>query len=1204
MMKFSLKLKLQYNFIFLFILISNIKGKEDLNKINNYKNSSPNLDLNQTGIVLIKYINSKNIELEFETNNKLLLHFLSIDCEISIEAEYKKKKIDKEIKEDIDVMQISYYNYGAFTSIIEKNAKFKIILLSKEKNKNRNYPLIINSIKIDEPKIPELIIKENEPAFLYFNNDLKKINLVYNFEERNIEYPIIVSFFIKEKTKFKVEVKDGENNIMERNINYKENIIIKPKSSKGNYTISISPNEEIIINSTMIVRIIQSNSSPFFLIKSQLNLGFIPIELDYYYYYMEVFKGEGGEIILFNKRQNGILISKIIEKSNNITPLINEFPKFNGNDILSNDFLEFDIYNQKLSFDSSYTEKCEEGCFLLITYYSNISKSLEINGTEFSILSRIWDEEELISQIIHIPLDEYIFGSINDTLIKYHYYSVFIPFETDDIYIELHGLNILGYSKEGIGKINTNKMTSNIKKLFEDWEEKIIVKLNKEDIKLVSFKWKYISFTFEPQYEDNSYYYFRILQEKPGNNYLVYPLDTNKENFCETKENKCYFILKNEYNDLLNKIVIYGFGKNEVSYKVFNMMYTDYFSSNLNISNLKEIKELESSNSYLNLNMKNIDNFVLLVIESNSREDEIVTVISSFYNQPDPSFINLYSYQLFYLNETTFQQFHLYQNPFVEYRILINNIKGEGYICFNQTYNTNNNYIHLTEQKLYSFSIINHASFFIYAKNILLFSIKVIYEILQTEIKELKYQYNFKKINSYNEEFPLLYFIKDIKYNGININFNFNFYDSVNKYNNLIIKGYELDYIDISFINDKQYFINEINNYPYKIKGYYDNITNSGSIELSNEILKKKYNETYKYTEDKYFVIIIDTIKPFEFENLSNKIYVFSKDKNYILLPINRYIRNSFNLLENKTIIQRYFFEKEKIINKFILEFSSNYENFELKFNNLTNYSTRKKIGGFIQYILSIKSKSSIDYYFNVAIKPTNTLNLEKALKDVNIIIKYYNEENKINTDYICNKNIELDKIKIKNKTIDCKLIIKNKYEKKNSLNNLNFIYYLRLINKKNILSNEELNTIAYISSNLSYINKFNTIEPYKDFSFNLTNLKNNEIYIASIFLKTENINEEEEKYCSMIYEINTNLKENVIKRNIYLKIFIIIIIIVAVFIIILISFIIICCKMKNKKKNLQDKIKIISFSSEVDEDLINSRESIKSNEEKENIFV
>ena len=477
-------------------------------------------------------------------NKLLLIHFLSIDYQIKLDTKEQQKQY---------IYKISNTNYEVYCIYLDdKSAKFTISPLffsDKEQNKNRNYPLIINSIEIEDSKISELIVKENDPIFLSFNNKLKKVNLVYKFENNNIGHPLIISFWIKEKIKFKIEISDLEKNIIiNRTINYKEKIIINPKPKKI-YNILITQDEGIIINSTMIVKIIQDNSTPLYLQKNQLNLGFIPIGIDYYYYYMEVFKGEEGEIILFNKRQNGILISKIIEKNNKIIPKINEFPKYNGNDVLSEDYLEFNIYNQKLNFNYSQTKKCEEGCFLLITYYSNISNSLEINGTEFSLLSRILDED-LFPQITNIPLDEYIFSFFDDTSVNIHYYSVFIPYETDNIYIEIeiNGKNIFVYSKQGITKINSKKITDETKKLFEEYQNKIIIKLNKEDIGLSSFKGKYVSFAFENDNNDNddnhSFYYFRILQKNPENNYIIYPLDTNKENICETNNNKCYFVLK------------------------------------------------------------------------------------------------------------------------------------------------------------------------------------------------------------------------------------------------------------------------------------------------------------------------------------------------------------------------------------------------------------------------------------------------------------------------------------------------------------------------------------------------------------------------------------------------------------------------------------------------------------------------------------
>ena len=399
----------------------------------------------------------------------------------------------------------------------------------------------------------------------------------------------------------------------------------------------------------MIVNIIQNNSSPIYLQKNQLNLGFIPIGLDYYYYYMEVSKGEEGEIILFNKRQNGILISEIIEKNNETIPSnVNEFPNYNANNVSS--YLEFNVYNQKLTFNSSHTQKCQKGCFLLMTYYSNIPKSLDINGTEFSILGRIWDEEEFKSQIINIPLDENIFGYFDETTVNIHYYSVFIPNISDNIYIEIHGMNILGYYKEGIIQINTQKITNNTKKLFDKCQNKMIIKLNPKDIGLKSFKGQYISFAFEKDNNDiKSYYYFRILQENPEINYILYPLEINKENYCETKYNRCYFLLKNEYHELSNKILIYSYGKNNVSYQVFYMSDKDYYSTDFNLSNLNKTEDIKSFNGLLSLDLNKDEHFIL--IEVNSTEEDNLTVVSNFYYESNTSSIDidLYSYQLLLL---------------------------------------------------------------------------------------------------------------------------------------------------------------------------------------------------------------------------------------------------------------------------------------------------------------------------------------------------------------------------------------------------------------------------------------------------------------------------------------------------------------------------------------------------------------------------
>ena len=70
---------------------------------------------------------------------------------------------------------------------------------------------------------------------------------------------------------------------------------------------------------------------------------------------------------------------------------------------------------------------------------------------------------------------------------------------------------------------------------------------------------------------------------------------------------------------------------------------------------------------------------------------------------------------------------------------------------------------------------------------------------------------------------------------------------------------------------------------------------------------KQNIKKHIKILDDKYFMIIIENINSSDLYNLKNDIYVISKDEDKILLPINKYIRNSFNLLENN-INQKYFF--------------------------------------------------------------------------------------------------------------------------------------------------------------------------------------------------------------------------------------------------------------------------------------------------------
>jgi len=179
-------------------------------------------------------------------------------------------------------------------------------------------------------------------------------------------------------------------------------------------------------------------------------------------------------------------------------------------------------------------------------------------------------------------------------------------------------------------------------------------------------------------------------------------------------------------------------------------------------------------------------------------------------------------------------------------------------------------------------------------------------------------------------------------------------------------------------------------------------------------------------------------------------------------------------------------------------------------------------------------------------------------------------------------------------KHFDYSLIINNNYEFEKQSNDFNYSYYLRLIKNKSILFNEELNTIALISSNLSYINECDKID--QKLYYYLNNLENNEKYIALFFIKVEN--EEEEKFYSLIYEFiiekekeNEKEAEKEEEKNTKNNSMIILIIII-VLIVVFFLFFIIWKKRRINSRNIEDQINDINLSSGINDDgLINNKE-------------
>ena len=277
-------------------------------------------------------------------------------------------------------------------------------------------------------------------------------------------------------------------------------------------------------------RVVSNKDTPLILQKKYLNQGFITSNINYQHYYMEIFNGEEGEIMLHDKRQNGKLIARICNKQNNDCIINNNDIVYDNNNYI--DYLEYREHIRKIKFNYNETKECDEGCYLLISYYHNTFDTINntIIGFEFTLLTRIWDKEDWSkTNIVNIPNNEYIFGYFEQNLINQHYYSILLSNETELI-LEIKGINFKFFYGEGKRKLNTYN-----KKL--DTTEELIIE-NEMEMTIISYiknKNKYLSFAVRPKNffeEIESFYYFRIFQTN-NISQLIMPLDSNIENNCK-----------------------------------------------------------------------------------------------------------------------------------------------------------------------------------------------------------------------------------------------------------------------------------------------------------------------------------------------------------------------------------------------------------------------------------------------------------------------------------------------------------------------------------------------------------------------------------------------------------------------------------------------------------------------------------------------
>lgn len=1116
-------------------------------------------------------------------------------------------------------------NLDTYSIKIDSNNKSIIIvpLLDKingqfkENYSKKTCPLSINSYSIsNKSSDPVLKLGNYEENYLYLEtHEYNSLKISYDIKEVLENSYAGLLFQLNEKSNFLIDItyKNNKYSSSKSQKIYNSTTIFlnslfllydKETKNGGNLSINVKNLDKKTI--LMKFKIIEKYCMSI-LDKDALNFGLLTETAVYQYFYTEILNGEEGELILHNKRMGGRLIGQIIDKSDVIgLKDISIYPNKNSNNAI---ILDYNYNNLKLKFTYEDTSKCINGCYLLITLVQEKSNYIknELTVFDFTILARFWNYTDYLSQIIDIPLNEYLIGHFEKGSISHHYYSLYIPEDATNIAIQIESKYIDGYYELGRKKINTLRQVGNAQKLDIIYEQDVLTL----DVKSKGFSGKAISFAFRPKdYYTNfvSYYFFRVLYTKE-NETLYYPIDSNFGNLCkpeysnETNKYYCYLILKNYY-DNLPSFAISQINKNE-----FCVIYvTQIFKNNI-------IIKFSRKQEYINYGSSNNIDYYLFTFEFYN--GELKNIFSDFYSLIEEIAPNIYSYQMFFDALV-----RLYLSKITDnYTLYYQQIHG-GLISGNDG---GNRYLKITKKKPLLIALDSRKifiQFFCVTYKIVSF-IKLIYNNQKKEIKEIKLGEALSQSFNLNN-FPLYFYLKIKNKNNINIliNLKINIEEEFLP-NNFEFKGYILDEKTIRRIINGEYITL---NSPYD--GYYSDILKMGFIRIKENIVNNK----------NYILIEIKT----SYKKYSEDFFsldLVSKEYNHeiFFLPTDQYMFETFDLDDNNTFLDNKYYINCKSDEEAIIDFSSGFDDIAIEFNeseklNFTYYD----YFGFKRYkffscndndiIFSIVNHNKrrnayyiIRYHFYGIHNNFNSYALEKY---ENITENEYNYT-------LDNFNMKIDNISNNEKNVNICItnninVIGANYNQIDNNNSLDFDIFAFLF-KINETSKENINTPSILFDN-QYLFKTN-IKHYYNFSYPknwdliFENIPRNQNFMYEMQLHViakhndTFLTPQLERLINLYYEDILIFTEKIDLTNIGIEknkdenknstLIIIVTIFLFIFIILVIFFIFKYVRLKKNNINLEQKMKNLSYSNEVKKNvLIKAQLSSQKEDDSETEFI
>jgi hypothetical protein len=365
------------------------------------------------------------------------------------------------------------------------------------------------------------------------------------------------------------------------------------------------------------------------------------------YFYTDIKPNSKGEVFINYKKGGNIVYSKILSKQD----------KDENNWKGQEQSLSYDNYNSKITFSSTDTNSCSNGCELYIGI--NISEKINV-GDDFSLFLRYYD-----SPVTILP-NEFVFGSLFNQSTS-HYYNITIQKNTTNVTFTFDsGLYdfIVKNGDKQLDVVKTNK-------LYE---------INSNS----TLQGQILSFEITPKNDIASFYSFKI--DIPETN-SIQRITSDNINYCQIKltTDLCYYAIPIKNYENISQVLFYAI--NEDYPKTFSAHFysflTDYDNIHLlNLSNIQFHDSTKENRHLFNVTANNTkDQYLIIKIKSN-KVGNIKVIISKYPSYESRTLIPN-SDILIYSNTSNIHTFKFNENDNLEYVEFVN-ISNGGNLQFSE----------------------------------------------------------------------------------------------------------------------------------------------------------------------------------------------------------------------------------------------------------------------------------------------------------------------------------------------------------------------------------------------------------------------------------------------------------------------------------------------------------------------------------------